>query len=215
MTFSKRRFCPAVSLSFSVALAAFGLSAHGWSQQRAASAGDVIASTAGSSAENSSEGRIGDGVIEARWPLRDGKPGALEVRDVRDGQVLRLIGPFKLALADGQVVDPAAMTLLEPARVEPLAANPDATVAAEKLPGTSVHYRLGDPGGRFHVDWAVVMRQNAHYVRQVLTITAGKADVAITRVSLIDATVIDAPGIKLTGTVKGTPLTAGELFPRI
>jgi hypothetical protein len=211
-----RRQVSVLSLSFAVI--AFMPAARGQSERHAASAGDVIASIA-----NSKEGRIADGVIEARWPLRDGKPGALEVRDVRDGQVVRLDGPFKLALADGQVIkpgpmEPATMTLLEPARVEPLAANPNATVAAEKLPGTSVHYRLGDPAGRFQVDWAVVMRQNAHYIRQVLTITAGKEDVAIRRVSLIDATTPDAttpglrPEMRMTGTVKGTPLTAGDFF---
>jgi hypothetical protein len=207
VTFLKcRSALPAVAFSLLFGLTAFALPAP---HAASGDSGDVVASIA-----SSTEGRIADGAIEARWPLRDGKPGALEVRDVRDGQVLRLIGPFKLALADGQVIDPATMTMLEPGRVEPLAANPDATVAAEKLPGSSVHYRLGDPGGRFQVDWAVVMRQNAHYVRQVLTITAGKADVAITRVSLIDVTVIDATaaGIKLTGTVKGTPLTAGNFF---
>ena len=53
------------------------------------------------------------------------------------------------------------------------------------------------------------MRQDAHYIRQVLTITAGKEDVAITRISLIDTT---SPGMRLTGTVKGTPLTAGHFF---
>jgi hypothetical protein len=161
------------------------------------------------SVERSSEGRIGNHVIEARWALDDGKPSALEVRDLSDGQVLRLNGPFRLALGDGHVLEPATMTLLQPARVEPLSANPDASVAAEKLPGTLVHYRLGDPAGQFEVDWAVVMREGAHYIRQVLTITAGKTDVAIFRVSLVDAT---APKMRLAGTVKGSPLTAGDFF---
>ncbi len=101
------------------------------------------------------------------------------------------------------------MTLLEPGRVEELAPNPNSTVAAEQLPGTAVHYRLGDPAGRFEVDWAVVMRKDAHYIRQVLTITAGKEDVAISRISLVDATF---PDMRLAGTVKGSPLTAGRFF---
>jgi hypothetical protein len=215
---------PVVALSLFLALSASTLALNGWSEQKeaqsasAASAGDIVASIAGST-----EARIADGVIEARWQVRNGKPEGLEIRDVRDGHVLRLDGPFKLALADDHIVAPATMTLLKPARVEPLAANPDATVAAERLPGTSVHYQLEDPAGRFQVDWAVVMRQNSHYIRQVVTIRAGKEDVAITRVSLIDATAIDAlaidattPGMRtemrMTGTVKGTPLTAGNFF---
>jgi hypothetical protein len=63
------------------------------------------------------------------------------------------------------------------------------------------------------VDWALVMREDAHYIRQVLTITAGKEDVAISRIALVDAT---APEIhsqmRLAGTVKGSPLTAGDFF---
>ncbi len=167
-------------------------------------AGEAVASVA-----NASEGRIGNRLIEARWPLDEGKPSALEVRDLLDGHVLRLNGPFRLALGDGHVLEPATMTLLGPARVEPLDANPDASVAAEKLPGTSIHYRLGDPAGRLEVDWALVLREDAHYIRQVLTITAGKEDVGITRVSLIEAT---APQMRLAGTVKGSPLTAGDFF---
>ncbi len=178
---------------------------HSWAQeQRAQAAGEATASVS-----NASEGRIGDGVIEARWPLEDGKPAALEIRDLRDGHSIRLDGPFRIALEKDDILEPATMKLLQDGRVEQLAANPDATVAAEKLPGIAVHYKLGDPAGRFTVDWAVVMRKDAHYIRQVLTITAGKEDVAITRVGLIDAT---APAMKLTGTVKGSPLTAGDFF---
>ncbi|HEY2003204.1 MAG TPA: enterotoxin, partial [Acidobacteriaceae bacterium] len=207
MIASKRRLprtLAAVSLS---ALLVIALSADGRSEQHGsqpASAGEAVASIA-----SSAEGRIGNRVIEARWPLHEGRPVALEVRDLRDGRVLQVSGPFRIALADGHVLEPAEMTLLEPARVEQLAPDPRATVAAEQLPGAAVHYRLGEPAGRFQVDWAVLVRQGAHYVRQVLTITAGKEDVAITRVSLIDST---SPGMRLTGTVKGSPLVAGDFF---
>jgi hypothetical protein len=207
---SKRRLprtFAAVSLSVLLGIA---LSADGRSEQHGAQpAGATSAGEAAASIASSTEGRIGNRVIEASWPLHEGRPAALEVRDLRDGQVLQLSGPFRIALADGHVLDPAEMTLLAPARVEQLSPEPSATVAAEQLPGVAVHYQLGDPAGRFTVDWAVVMRRDAHYVRQVLTITAGKEDVAITRVGLIDAT---ASGMHLTGTVRGTPLTAGNFF---
>jgi hypothetical protein len=191
-------------------LAATAIASQGETEQlRADASNGITAGGASVSIESKSEGSIANKVIEARWPLQDGKPAALIVRDLRDGRVLRLNGPFRIALAKDDILEPASMTLLEPGRVEKLAPEPNATVAAEQLPGTAVHYRLGDPAGRFEVDWALVMRQDAHYVRQVLTITAGKEDVAITRVSLIDAV---APEMRLTGTVKGSPLTAGDFF---
>jgi hypothetical protein len=47
----------------------------------------------------------------------------------------------------------------------------------------------------------------------VLTITAAKEDVAITRISLVDATAPEMrPQMRLAGTVKGSPLTAGDFF---
>jgi hypothetical protein len=174
---------------------------HGWAAQQP--------ENATASVSNGSEGRIGTPVIEARWPLQNGKPAALEIRDLRSAHTIRLDGPFRIALADGRIVEPRTMKLLEPERVEELRPDPDASVAAEKLPGISVRCKLGDPAGHFIVDWAVVMRQDAHYVRQVVTITAANTDVQITRVGLIDAT---APEMRLTGTVKGSPLTAGEFF---
>jgi hypothetical protein len=183
---------------------------HGWSeQQQAAAASASSAGAAVASVEGATEGRVGNRMIEARWPLQDAKPAGLEVRDLREGHTIRLQGPFAIALADGHIVEPADMKLLEPVRVEQLKAEPSATVAAEQLAGTAVHYRLGDPAGRFAVDWTVVMREDAHYIRQVLTITAGKEDVAITRVALVDAT---APQMRLTGTVKGSPLAAGDFY---
>jgi hypothetical protein len=194
--------------SFSGVLGAAAIAAHAWSEpQQPASAGEAVASI--SSIATSSEGRLGNRRIEVRWPLQDGKPVALDIRDLRGDHTIRLNGAFRIALAKDDILEPASMTLLEPGRVEELAPEPQATIAAEQLPGTAVHYRLGDPAERFEVDWALVMRQDAHYVRQVLTITAGKEDVAITRVSLIDAT---GPEMRLTGTVKGSPLTAGDFF---
>ena len=202
---AKRVSCPVVAGSLLFLLPVFVPVKHSWAQeQRAQAAGEATASLS-----HASEGRIGDGVIEARWPLEDGKPAALEIRDLRKGRSLRLNGPFRIALEKDDILEPATMRLLQEGQVEQLAANPDATVAAEKLPGIAVHYKLGDAAGRFTVDWALVVRKDGHYIRQVVAITAGKEDVAITRVGLIDAT---APGMKLTGTVKGSPLTAGDFF---
>ena len=84
MILSKHRPSRSVAAaSLSLMLVAFGVAANGWSQQHAAqpaSAGDIVASVA-----RSTEGRIGDGAIEARWPLDDGRPESLEIRDVCDG----------------------------------------------------------------------------------------------------------------------------------
>ena len=201
------------ALSLLFILASLRMTANGQSEQNAhpantAKAGDVVAEFR-STSPLSSEAHIGNSVIDARWQLDGGRPNDFRVRDPEDGHVVQLMGPFRLELADGHVFEARTMTLLEPGRIEELAPNPNSTVAAEQLPGTAVHYRLGDPAARFEVDWAVVMRKDAHYIRQLLTITAGKEDVAISRISLVDATF---PDMRLAGTVKGSPLTAGRFF---
>ena len=92
------------------------------------------------------------------------------------------------------------MTLLEPARVRAACSqsrfNRSRGSTHREPPCHSSAW--SDPAERFEVDWAVVMRKDAHYIRQVLTITAGKEDVAISRISLVDATAIDALAIDST-----------------
>lgn len=151
-------------------------------------------------------GHIGDRAVEARWSLRD---GLLVVRDLADGRSVELKGPFRIALEDGRVLAPADLTPQGAVRVERLEPNPASTIAAEHLPGTAVHATLADPAGHFTVEWALVMREDAHYVRQIVTITAGSEDVGITRLELVDAT---APEITMAGSVKGSPMTAGNFF---
>lgn len=161
-------------------------------------------------------GQLGDQTVEAIWPYQEspsiaasGVPTALELRNLRDGTTIRLNVPFRIAFENSDVLVPGEMKLLEPARVEKLSGDANASVDAERLPGVAAHYKLGDPKGRLTVDWAFVMRQDAHYIRQIVTITAGNQDVPITRVGLIDAS---APDMQLTGVVKGSPLAAGNFF---
>ena len=59
------------------------------------------------------------------------------------------------------------------------------------------------------VAWGVVLRSDANYVRQELTITAAGQDVAIRRVQLIDLQLSDA---HVSGSVDGSPIVAGHLF---
>ncbi len=174
----------------------------------------TVTAGAVAAAIDGARGHIGDGAIEARWTVTDGRPSGLAVRDLADGRTLDLKGPFLIALGEvgdqkGRVLTPAEMTVQGMARVEMLKPNPQSTVAAEQLPGTVVHYALADPDGHFTVDWALVMRAGAHYVRQIVTITAGKDDVGITRLALVDAS---APEMTMAGSVKGSPMTAGNFY---
>jgi hypothetical protein len=77
------------------------------------------------------------------------------------------------------------------------------------LPGIAVHLPLSDPLGRFKADWALVLREDSNYIRQILTVTAGENSLALSGVLLID---VHSPGVAVAGTVKGSPLVVGDFF---
>ena len=53
-----------------------------------------------------------------------------------------------------------------------LAAQPEASRLAERIPGKAVVTELEDESGRLHVTWRVILRDGSNYVRQEVTVTA-------------------------------------------
>jgi hypothetical protein len=68
---------------------------------------------------------------------------------------------------------------------------------------------LADPDGWFQADWALVLRKDSQYIRQVLTITANEQSLPLRGILMID---VRSAGIAVAGTVKGSPLVAGDFF---
>ena len=159
-------------------------------------------------------GILGNDRIEASWSLRDGHLGALTIHNKAGladaaGGTIALPVPFSIELTQIGVLHAGDFQVDGDARVEHLTPNAAAARASERLSGIAVHYALSDPKGRFKADWALTMRQGSAYVRQVLTLTAGTAPLPLSGVGMVDARV---PGIAVAGTVKGSPLTAGNFF---
>ena len=159
-------------------------------------------------------GRLANDRIEASWILRGGHLGSLTIydkaapADVKAGSIVLQI-PFSIELKNTGVLHAADLQVDGEARVEHLAPNESAARTSEKLPGVTVHYALSDPKGLFNADWALTLRQGSAYVRQILTINAANAPVPLSSVAMVDTRIA---GIALAGTVKGSPLTAGDFF---
>jgi hypothetical protein len=152
--------------------------------------------------------------IAAVWQIHDGRLTSLAIRDKvahvsRKDATLELDGPFSIELKDVGVLRAADLLLHGPARVEQLTPDAAASRTADHLPGVAVHYALEDPAGRFQADWALILRQGSSYIRQSLTITAGDKPLPISGLVLID---VRTSGIAVAGTVKGSPLVAGDFF---
>jgi hypothetical protein len=155
-------------------------------------------------------GTLENSRIAAVWHIRKGRLSSLAIRD-KSAQAasLELIGPFSIELKDGGVLPASALPISGVARVEQLAPNPAASRYSDRLPGVTVHYAMADPAGQFQADWALTLRQGSSYIRQILTITAGSKPFPLSRLTMID---VRNPAIAAAGTVKGSPLTAGNFY---
>ena len=101
------------------------------------------------------------------------------------------------------------MTVVEGPRVEALRVDPAASRAAEHFAGQAVVVRMEDPARKISVAWRAVLRDGSSYVRQEITISALKEDQPIAEVRLFDGSL---GGAQVVGSVKGSPVTAGDLF---
>ncbi len=154
-------------------------------------------------------GTLGNEQIAAAWSVRDGHLRDVVVREKSTGASVTLDGPFSIALRDGSVLQAKDFVVNGAAWVEHFTSDPTAARYSERLPGIAVHYALNDPAGRFTADWAIVLREGSHYVRQSLTIHASAQAADVSDVQLVD---LRSSSVALAGVVKGSPLVDGDFF---
>ena len=107
------------------------------------------------------------------------------------------------------MVPASGMTIVVAPKMVELAAEPDASRLAERVPGKAVVTELEEESGRLHFAWRVILRDGANYVRQEVTVTAKTMDVPVREVRMVD---FRTPYARVEGTVKGSPVVAGLLF---
>jgi hypothetical protein len=161
--------------------------------------------------QESNGGLLQDHEIAVNWRIQDGHLSGLIVRNESPGKeaTLTLDGPFSIELKDAGVLRASDLSIEGKARVEKLTPNPDSSRASDRLPGVAVHYELANEAAGFHADWALILRRDSHYIRQVLTITSQGKPVAVDDVRMID---LHAGGVSVAGVVKGSPMVAGDFF---
>ena len=149
-------------------------------------------------------------VIGARWSVTNGRVGEVVVTDRLHGKQLALEEPFRILLKNGVILDAGDMRLRGDPKITRMQATPNASRLAATIQGEAVEVGLEDSDHSAHVDWSVVLLDGSNYIRQVVTIAAdGEKDVPISRVELID---VKLPDAHVVGSVKGSPIVAGNLF---
>ncbi len=148
-------------------------------------------------------------IIEAEWTLAENKLANVAVTDKLHKTTLHLSNPFALLLKDGTIYRVDNLQADGAPQMHALDPKPDASRYSDRLAGEQFDLPLTSSDGNLHVTWSVVLRDGSHYVRQFVTATAGQHDVPISRVELID---LQLPGAHVMGSVKGSPIVAGDIF---
>ncbi|HEX7341350.1 MAG TPA: enterotoxin [Rhodanobacteraceae bacterium] len=170
----------------------------------------VIAGTTTACAANAGAAKVttlGNASIGAQWQVVDGLLSHLVVTDKINHVTIDVTAPFKLTLNSGKMLDIKNMRLTVAPHAVALKADPDAARLSARLPGKAVEASFGSPNGDVAITWRLVQRKGSHYLREVVTIAAPKADAPIKQVDLFD---LRARNVMVDGTVDGSPVVSGN-----
>ena len=145
----------------------------------------------------------GSGITVALRGAEGHFPG-LQVTDTLAGRSIALPQAFVLAMHDGSVLRSSDLAM------GPLdASSLPVDDTASHTPGQRVCADFRSSRFTGSLRWCLLMRDDAAYFRQTLTIGAGKADAAIAEVRMLD---FDDPGAHVSGTVRGSPVVDAEMY---
>jgi hypothetical protein len=148
--------------------------------------------------------------ISMTWAFDDSALRALRVVDRLHGRTIALPADvFMLKLADGSAIGSSALRLASGPERERITSDPHASRLAERLPGQRLSAVLADPAGRLRATWRAELRDGARHIRQAVELEALKGDVPIREIALWDLLL---PGAGVRGSVKGSPVVAGDMF---
>ncbi len=159
--------------------------------------------------QSGNEFRLQNHSIGARWSVSNGRFGSLVIIDRLHRAEIPVAAPFAILLRDGTIYNAASMTLTGRPSIRALVPRPDASRLADRLHGEELDSSFESSDHALRVAWSLVLLDGSSYLRQVLTLTAASSDIPITRVQLID---LPLPSAQVSGTVKGSPIVAGNLF---
>jgi hypothetical protein len=145
--------------------------------------------------------------IAASWSMQKGSLRWQSLTNHFTGANLFLSDDvFALAPGEGPVVRSTDMWIIAQPVIEPMPESATSPRAADHLPGRQIRIELSDPSGNVHVTWKAMLREDANYIRQEVTIRATQQPFPLAQVRLVDLT---AFGAAVSGQAKGSPVTAG------
>jgi hypothetical protein len=150
-----------------------------------------------------------NGVLSATWSTAEGKFRGVSFAETSTSASIALPDDaFTVVFADGRILTPASMRITDGPRIEELQPNRQASRLEEHFAGKRVIVRLEEPASKFRVLWSAILREGDNYFRQEISLSSAE-DAPIREVRLFDFRLQSA---QVRGKVKGSPVTAGNLF---
>jgi len=153
---------------------------------------------------------LSNAAISASWSVEDGTLHWHSLTNKYTGQTLALDGDvFTLVPKEGEVLRSSDFKISGAPIFESSSTSQASSRAADHVPGREIHLELQNASADVTVRYKAILHEDANYIREEIAIQAGQQPLALSQVSLIDAS---APGATVSGQVKGSPVIAGTWF---
>jgi hypothetical protein len=172
------------------------------------SASLFLAVSSGLIAQSAAIEAFGNGAITARLHIAGTHLYLDSIRARRQSKAVQFHELFVLDLEDQREIRASELISSHPV-VTSLRPDPGASRAAARVPGRQICAELREPAGRFTVLWCMIVRGNAPYLRQEISIQAGSQPLALRDIQLLRFRDQDA---HVVGSVAGSPIVTGNYY---
>lgn len=149
-------------------------------------------------------------VLAVTWQINEGQLRPLAISNKLSSTTLEPKGEaFALTLSGGRTLNASQLQIVGTPRIESIPAQPDSVKLADRFAGQSITASLTGLDGKLQVRWQVVLRDEAHYVRQIVTLRAIGEPIPIEAITLID---LRCRHGRVVGKVAGSPVVADGMF---
>ena len=134
--------------------------------------------------------------IRAIWTVHGGALRWQSFTNQFTGIALPLDNAFEFVPKEGSVLRSSDFKMLAPPAIEEIPAAMRSSKAADRVPGRQIRIELEDSSGKIRVTWKAILREDANYVRQEVTVHAADQPFALAQIGLVDAVVPGADSLR-------------------
>ncbi len=148
--------------------------------------------------------------VKAEWHIANGRFYTDAFSDKLNDVTIRLApDAFTITVSEGAPLKASNLAVEGNPELVRLHADAASPRLAEHEDGLALQVHLADEASGLEILWRGILRDGSRYIRQEIDLHATKGDVRATSIRLVET---DLPGAEVVGTVKGSPIVAGQEF---